>query len=69
MANKYLAMDMGIRYKESLFAIKPLLETSKMDDSRPTVIKIDDHGERGPTLMTVLSGKINTAYDLKKVIE
>lgn len=69
MANKYLAMDMGIQYKTSLFAIKPLLETSKMDDARPTIIKIDGDQQSGPTLMTVLSGKINTVYDLKKVIE
>lgn len=69
MANKYLAMDMDITYQESLFAIKPLLETSKKDDSRPTVIRVDTHGKNGPSLMTVLSGKINTVYDLEKVIE
>ncbi|WP_244971309.1 FAD-dependent oxidoreductase [Vallitalea guaymasensis] len=65
LANKYLAMDMNITYIKSLFAIKPLLDVSEMDDSRPTVIKV---WGKEPRLITVLSGKINTVYDLEKVI-
>ncbi|SDJ10753.1 FAD dependent oxidoreductase [Halanaerobium congolense] len=65
LARKYLNDDIELKYKDSLFSIKPILMQSELDDSRPTVIKKfnDD-----PTFISVLSGKINTIYDLKEVL-
>lgn len=65
LAKKYLCDDIEIEYVESLFSIKPILMASEIDDSRPTVIRkfsID------PTFISVLSGKINTIYDLNEVL-
>ena len=45
--------------------MKPILMTSEIDDSRPTVIrKYNDK----PVFIGVLSGKINTVYDLDEVL-
>ena len=65
LARKYLLDDFGFEYKSSLFSMKPILMSSEIDDSRPTVIRtlIDN-----PTLVSVLSGKINTVYDLDEVL-
>ena len=38
---------------------------SEIDDSRPTVIK--QYSEK-PYFYTVLSGKINTIYDLEEIL-
>ena len=65
MAHKYLRSEFGFQYKESLFSMKPILQASEIDDSRPTVIrKLSDE----PVLISVLSGKINTVYDLDEVL-
>ena len=46
--------------------MKPILKASEIDDSRPTVIKkFSDN----PTFVSVLSGKINTVYDLDEVLK
>lgn len=45
--------------------MKPVLMSSEIDDSRPTVIR--KYSER-PTFVSVLSGKINTVYDLDEVL-
>ena len=65
LARKYLNSDVKLSYKGSLFAIKPILTTSEIDDSRPTVIK---QFSNNPTFISVLSGKINTIYDLDEVL-
>ena len=52
-------------YKQSLFSMKPILMSSEIDDSRPTVVRIHS---RKPTFVSVLSGKINTVYDLDEVL-
>ena len=65
MAKKYLKDDYGFKYVKSLFSMKPILQASEIDDSRPTVIrKLSDK----PVLISVLSGKINTVYDLDEVL-
>ena len=61
LADKYLKPEYGYEYERSLFSMKPILKSSEVDDSRPTVIKV--HSE-SPTFISVLSGKINTVYDL-----
>ena len=66
MAHKYMRSDLKFRYVKSLFSMKPILQASEIDDSRPTVIrKLSEH----PTLVSVLSGKINTVYDLDEVLD
>lgn len=65
MAKKYLRDDITITYVQSLFSIKPILKASEIDDSRPTIVK--KHSEL-PTFISVLSGKINTVYDLNDIL-
>ena len=55
-----------IYYEKSLFSMKPILKYSEVDDSRPTVIQYFSHK---PTFVSVLSGKINTVYDLDDILE
>ena len=65
LARKYLKEEYGFSYQQSLFSMKPILVSSEMDDSRPTVIrKYSSH----PTCIGVLSGKINTVYDLDEAL-
>ena len=56
---------MGFSYKGSLFSMKPILKASEIDDSRPTVIR---KFCENPTYVAVLSGKINTVYDMDEVL-
>jgi len=65
LARKYLLDDYRFEYKKSLFSMKPILMSSEIDDSRPTVIR--KYSEE-PTFVGVLSGKINTVYDLDEVL-
>ncbi|MBR3247812.1 MAG: FAD-binding oxidoreductase [Clostridiales bacterium] len=66
LARKYLLDDFRFEYKQSLFSMKPILKSSEIDDSRPTVIRVIDDG---PVFASVLSGKINTIYDMDEVLE
>ena len=65
LAHKYMKSEYGFEYTNSLFSIKPILKASEIDDSRPTVIR--KYSEK-PTFVSVLSGKINTVYDLDEVL-
>lgn len=65
LAKKYLKPPHEIAFKESLFAIKPIMMMSELDDSRPTIIK---RYHESPLFMSVLSGKINTIYELEGII-
>jgi len=65
LARKYMLDDYDFKYRESLFSMKPILMSSEIDDSRPTVIR--KYSER-PTFIGILSGKINTVYDLDMVL-
>lgn len=65
LAKKYMREDYVFNYKKSLYSMKPILMESEIDDSRPTVIKkFSDK----PTFISVLSGKINTMYDLDEYL-
>lgn len=66
LAKKYLKDEYSFKYKRSLFSMKPIFKTSEIDDSRPTVI---NQITTNPTFINVLSGKINTLYDLDEVLE
>lgn len=65
LARKYMLDEYGFEYKGSLFSMKPILMSSEIDDSRPTVIR---KYSENPTFVGVLSGKINTVYDLDEVL-
>ena len=65
LAKKYLKDEFGFNYERSLFSMKPILMSSEIDDSRPTVVRIYS---KKPTFVGVLSGKINTLYDLDEVL-
>ena len=65
LARKYLKDEYGFDYKGSLFSMKPILMSSEIDDSRPTVIR---SYSTKPTFISVLSGKINTVFDLDEVL-
>lgn len=66
LAGKYLREEYSFEYESSLFSMKPILLSSEIDDSRPTVIRV--HSKK-PVCVSVLSGKINTVYDLDEVLE
>lgn len=66
LAKKYMRDDLEFEYHSSLFSIKPILKASEIDDSRPTVIKVFSEE---PHFISVLSGKINTVYDLDEYLD
>ena len=66
LARKYMNDDLSFEYVKSLFSMKPILKASEIDDSRPTVIRTFS---TNPTYIAVLSGKINTVYDLDEVLD
>ena len=66
LANKYLKDEYSYEYSKSLYSIKPILMSSEVDDSRPTVIR---KLSTNPTFVSVLSGKINTVYDLEEILD
>ena len=65
LARKYMREEYEFSYEKSLFSMKPILKASEIDDSRPTVIK---QISAEPTFIRVLSGKINTVYDLDEYL-
>ena len=65
LARKYMKEEYQFKYLKSLFSMKPILMSSEIDDSRPTVIRVYS---KNPTFVGVLSGKINTVYDLDEVL-
>ncbi len=65
LARKYLREEYGFAYRDSLFSMKPILMSSEIDDSRPTVVRTYS---TDPTFVGVLSGKINTVYDLDEIL-
>lgn len=66
LARKYMKPEYQFRYASSLFSMKPILRASEIADSRPTVIRVYS---KAPTFISVLSGKINTVYDLDEVLD
>lgn len=66
LARKFMKDEYGFEYKNSLFSMKPILMSSEIDDSRPTVVRTYSSS---PTFVSVLSGKINTVYDLDEVLK
>ncbi|MBR2121811.1 MAG: FAD-binding oxidoreductase [Lachnospiraceae bacterium] len=65
---KYLKDQYDCQYVMSLFSMKPILKASEVDDSRPVAIRTEG-GNGAPYLISVLSGKINTVYDLEEYLK
>ena len=65
LVKKYLKPEFKIEYVKSLYSIKPILKASEFDDSRPTLVR---KFSVNPTFVSVLSGKINTIYDMDEVL-
>lgn len=65
LAKKYILDELKFEYIKSIYSVKPILKLSEMDDSRPTVIKVLTEK---PKFVSVLSGKINTIYDLDEYL-
>ena len=65
LADKYMKPEYTYSYEKSLYSMKPILKSSEVDDSRPTAIKVMS---RQPMFVSVLSGKINTVYDLDEYL-
>ena len=66
LIRKYIRDEYVFSYEKSLFAMQPILKASENDDSRPTVIRALS---TAPTFISVLSGKINTVYDLAPFLD
>lgn len=66
LADKYMKPEYSYSYVESLYSMKPILKSSEVDDSRPTAIRVMS---REPDFISVLSGKINTVYDLDEYLK
>ncbi len=67
LADKYLLPEYTYEYHSSLFSMKPIMRSAEVDDSRPTAIR-EDKLSGGARFISVLSGKINTVYDLDEVL-
>lgn len=65
LAQKYMLSMYGFTYEKSLYSMKPILRSSEVDDSRPTMIRVESSGAK---LLSVLSGKINTVYDMDEYL-
>lgn len=65
LARKYMKDNFQFEYVGSLYSMKPILMASEIDDSRPTVIR---KYSENPYFYSVLSGKINTVYDLEGIL-
>ncbi len=66
LTRKYVREEYGFAYEKSLFSVKPILKASEVDDSRPTVVR---YVSEKPAFLSVLSGKINTVYDLDEFLD
>lgn len=60
LLQKYLKKEYNVSFKKSLFTIKTILKGSETTDSRPTLLRTNSYGN----VISILSGKINTIYDL-----
>ena len=65
LSKKYLKKEFLPIFKESIFAIKALMQSSSTSDSRPVIIK---ENMKNPKFISVLGGKLNTIYELNEVL-
>lgn len=65
LSRRFLRKEIEFIYDSSLFSMKPILSGAELDDSRPTLIR---RLSENPGFIAVLSGKINTVYDLEEAL-
>ena len=65
LAGRYLHPRFDLKFEESLFSVKAVLQTSEVDDGRPTLVV--RFSER-PQFLTIFSGKVSTLYDLEEFL-
>lgn len=65
LAQRYLRETASLRFVEALHSVKTVLQTSEVDDARPTLVKVESDV---PFFVSLFSGKINTIYDLEEVL-
>jgi hypothetical protein len=64
--SQYLSERVELRYFTSTYTIKSKLQSSYIDDGRPTEISIM---RRRPHYYCIFAGKINSIYEIEKVVE
>jgi len=65
-AKTFLKNSIQLQYEQSIFAIKAVLKEAESDDARPTIIR---NAIAIPDFYSVLSGKLNTIYEIEGVID
>jgi 2-polyprenyl-6-methoxyphenol hydroxylase-like FAD-dependent oxidoreductase len=65
LARRYLHPAFDLKFEESLFSVKAVLQTAEVDDARPTLVV--RFSER-PQFLTIFSGKVSTLYDLEELL-
>ena len=63
---QYLAPQVELNYFTSMFTIKSKLKANFIDDGRPTEINVL---HRKPHFYCIFAGKINSIYEIEKVLE
>ncbi len=62
----YVEKELPVYYYGSLFTVKTKLESSFVDDARPTEIGAS---QRDPTFFSVFSGKVNSIYEVESILD
>lgn len=65
LAKKFMKEDFWFIQEKFHFASKTVFEASELDDSRPTCVKVISDK---PKLITVLSGKVGTIFELEDLL-
>ena len=64
--NRYLNEKVSIEYVFSQYTVKSKLKSNYIDDGRPTEIsKLNEN----PSFYCLFAGKINSIYEIEKVID
>lgn len=62
---QYFSDDIDFQYFSSYFTIKSKLKASHIDDGRPTEIALL---HENPPFYCIFAGKINSIYEIEKII-
>lgn len=65
LAASYLGVAVPDTQLRSMFTVKTVLAAAEVDDARPTLVLAHEEDQR---VVTVLSGKLNTVYDLETAL-
>lgn len=65
LVKNFLQPELQVKYERSIYTTKAILTKTELDDARPTFMM--EHQEQ-PRFTTVLSGKLNTVFDLDSLL-